>query len=909
MNIFNNPIYAYLPLNNLTNIFNNKIILTESEYNNLIVYQKYVEEENIKKTELNKLYKKYLYIQNDYEYVDILKNYQIILKLITEDYALISFHDETNIYKLILNKSYQHLYKSKNFFHEGFEIYIPTKNEIFFVYKRNPFTKNELKKIMEHHYLLNDFQTNHIKDINILLQLYIPQLPKIIRYNKYNIDDYINNIYKKIYNEKQKKELTSISLINFFKSIEKISKFTVFGGISLKYFYKKYVNNISDNDNFLKETSYLDTFSKDNTYILESNDYDLNITYLKDDLKDGNYDNLTYYNYIIYMIYNINLLYNKKIIDTNISLNVNNENSPYINMYMTFSNKDDMNIYIWLLSHHTCFKLKMYYSNILYIKEDEIPHIYKAQFINEELNSILTLKYIENSIVDVKAIIKLEVHNNQNEPLEVRVNKKYTCIDFIFREDVNTKYSVYDNIDKLYYNNPIFLLLVYIDLVQKYDKKCISVKYREEIGKKEKDKMRYVCIVKNILIPFMLDQKDYLLYKLFSLINDEVYKNILMEELLKFNCKANIYIQMDEFYNFLIEKVEEIIYKYFNNETYRYIKINDYYICGIQYEKYKSTLIEKKEEKKEEYNENISIEMVYKMNDFLRILYDEKNIEYNIINLYNGRLEKKVISLENIDFKKCDLNECINKLSKLLHFFENIKKEYKSIYDKLKDIKYKNDIAYEHFYMCNQKIDFINEKIKIIEKDIDINNKRLYFENKIEKIIKEKYKKYKEEEKKLKIMKKAELRKMEKEKEEECMRLKKEQKNREKELLELLQLEEKSKQIKEEEIKRKNAIIQKYKEDCINVFLYIPRKTIIVGIYIKKKVYIYGYNIYYILNWIYKNVSFFTLLKICSLLLLVGLLCYGKYVHDIDEQKRLEVIRIHEAKIRYNQRYNYKRYN
>lgn len=914
MNILNNfytPIYHYI-INNTS----------QNNYNNLILYEeKNPQCEILKLNEINKLCKKYLYIQNNIEYVDITNQYSIIIKSITEKYGLVSINNDSNIYKVILNKNYEYLYKNRNLFHEPFETYIPNKDEIFIIYKRNIFTKKDLLKILENNIqLYNDFNKNNIKDIKLLLQLYVPQLPKQINYNKYNINEFMNYVYKRSYNEIQ---LKNGSLTNFFKQIQKVSEFTIFGGISLKYFYHKYKKNIDVEDIHFKN------IIKNN--ILESNDYDLNITYLKKNDLTDTYDNITFCNYIIFMLYYINLSYYKKIIDKNIQLNVLNETSPYINMYMTFSSKEDMNIYIWFLSHHTHFELKMYYSNILYAKDDETPYIYKAQFINKELHSILTLKYTENNIIDVKSIMKLEVHNNQTEPLDIRVNKNYSLIDFIFKNDINTKFSVYDKDDNVHYNNPVFLSLVYIDLIQKYQRNCISVTYRKQLGKEEKDKMRYIFIIKDILIPYFLEQNDKILNKMFEYIQkyDSIkYKNILVEELLKFKCKKNIYNQMDEYNEFLINKVEQIVYKYFNNEDYRYIKLNDYNYDIVTYNKMKLKKVLNKKyiiNNKEDigdigYIGNIDYEIVYKINDFLRILYDEKKIEYNTINIYNERLDRKLLSLENVINKElCELSYKIEKLMKLHTNFEKMKNDYKEIYEKMTKIKYKSKLGYQHLDIVIEKITFINDKIKYIEESVEISNKDLIFKERLEQILRKQFKKYKEEEKRIKIANKVEIRRLEaityreERKAEEQLRLEKEEQLRKEIDKKELIIKEDTKSTRKEGREKIqpdwNSLIstghQKYKEK----FLYIPCKLSSFGLNVKNRSVIYIHNISYYINWIYRNISFMIILKVFGLFAIIGILCYGKYLHYMDEQKHLEMVREHESKIKYNQRYDYRNYN
>ncbi len=893
MNIFNNLSNIYIPIYNSQNL--NTIFLTQEQYNNLILERK---KEEFKNNQINQLLQKYLYIQN-VDNIDLLNNYSLILKEVHNNYVIVSERNDNIIYKISINKNYEHVYVAKNFFYDAFEAYIPSKDRLCLVYKRTQFTKDEIYKLCENNkniiyknenntLLIDDFNKNNIKDIILLLQMYVPQLPKKLYYNKYNLDEYIKGLYKRIYNEQVSNNGV---LTKFFEQIQKTSEFTIFGGIALKYYYKKY--NVINKYDFL-----------------ESNDYDLNISYLKKD-KNENYDEITYMNYIIFMIYNINLFYLKKIIDKNIELNVKDENSPYINLYMTFSDKDSMNIYLWFLSQHHIFKLKSYYSNILYINGNEKPYIYKAIFVSNELNSILTLKYIENSIVDVKSILKLEVHNNQKEALELRVNKNYTLIDFIFKNNINMDFSDYDKNDKVYYNNPIFLMLVYIDLIQKYKNNCISVSYRKKLGKEEKDKLRYTFIVKELLIPYIFEKKDYVLNKLFGFINDDTYKNILIVELLKFKCEKNIYNQMNDFYNFLIEKVEFIIHYYFNNETYRFIKINDYKYDIMRYKK-----LNKLRNKEKNIDENIEIDnvMIYKINDFLRILYDEKNIEYNIINIYAERLNQKILSLEcALKKENCELNDKISKLMKLYHNFENIKSNYIGVYEKIIKIKYKSEYVYNQECEIIKKMNLIDEKIKLIEINVEESNKDLIFKEKLTCILKKQYRKYKDEEKKIKIAKNIEKRKLEeieKAKNQELIRMKEEELR-----LEKLQNEEELRKIREIEyqkeliIKERNMKIEKYKSNAIYVGLYIPRKIMNIGTYIivnvKNKTVIYGNHLMYYINWIYRNVSFMTILKIVGLLFMIGIICYGKYLHYLDDQKRLELERAHQSKVQYSRRFNH----
>lgn len=892
MNIFNNFQSTYIPIYHSQNI-NNTIILTEEQYHNLILYKE-------RNNEINILLKKYLYIQN-IDNIDLLQNYSLIIDIFNkyENYIIVKKINEEkkiSLYKVFLNKKYEKIYKNKNFYYMPFESYVPNKDEICLVYQNKELSKEEMIQIIEknkyyiyvneNNTLINDFFKNNIKDIFVLLQLFVPQLPKRIYYNKYNLNEFMKNTYKKMYNEFG---LHSSSLHKFFMQIQKCCNFTIFGGVALKYYYHKY--NINDTFDFL-----------------QSNDYDLNVTYLENE----SYDNITYTNYIIYMIYYIQIVYSKKIIDKNISLNVKDEKAPYINMYMTFSNKEDMNIYIWFLSQHNIFQLKSYYSNIMYINDNQRPYIYKVEFLSEELNSILTLKYIENSIINVKTIIKLEVHNNQIDPLDLRVNKNYTLLDFIFRTDINNQFSDYDLNDKVYYNNPIFLMLVYIDLIQKYQKKCISVAYRKKIGKEEKDKMRYTFIVKYLLVPYIMDKKDIVLKKMFSLINEDKYKNILITELLTFECDTNIYNQMNQFYDFLIINVEKIIYTYFNNEEYRFIKLNDYNYDIIKYQVKKPI---KKVNIDKIYIENIENdiceETVFKINDFLRILYNEKNIEYNIINVYNERLNRKLMSLENtLNNNDTELSDKISKLMKLYNNFENIKDDYEGLYQKIIKIKYKSKILYHQECEVIKQIKFINEKLNLIEVNVEVSNKDLMFKEKLGSLLKKQYKKYKEEEKKIKIAKKVELRRLEeieKKKAEELKRIQEEEMR----LAKIKEEEELKKELeiirkKELIIKERNKKIQKYKTECTNIALYIPRKIYNMGNYSIKKSIIYIDHINDYINWIYRNVSFFTILKVLGLIAMIGIICYGKYLHYVDEQKHLEMVRAHESKIKYNQRYNYK---
>ncbi len=228
------------------------------------------------------------------------------------------------------------------------------------------------------------------------------------------------------------------------------------------------------------------------------------------------------------------------------------------------------------------------------------------------------------------------------------------------------------------------------------------------------------------------------------------------------------------------------------------------------------------------------------------------------------------------------------------------------VYEKLVKIKYKSKIAYIQIETIIQKIDLINEKIKYIEEKIELKNKDLIFKEKLITILKKQYKKYKEEEKKIKIQKNIEKRK-EKENSEKIARIKEEELR-----LEQLQKEEELRKIRLNEyqkalvIKKRTMIIQKYKDRA----LYLPRKVYRYGtnviVNIKNKTVIYVHNFAYTINYIYKSISFLTMLKVLLLCGIIGLFMYGKYTHYMDEQKRLELIKVHESKIRYNQKYHYK---
>ncbi len=874
MNIIHyNPIY-YVP--------SNTIVLTDDEYRRLQEEykkkQKYIEEENYKKMleiqRLDKIKQKYLYGQ---KIIENSINTNIIV-------------DENNkVLCIVKNELYQ------NYYYEPFEAFIPDRESCVMIYPRNSFTKMDIQMCIKKE-SYEDLCAGKMKCVNLLLQLFIPLLPKYIVHNKYDLSNY---------DKKHKSEMNNLTyqlqdVNRFLRRIQKVCSYTVFGGISLQYFMNKYI---------------IDDSIKDSLYF-KSNDYDLNVTYKKT-YKDEKYDDFLFLNYIVYMIHRLNITYYKTIVDEKVELNVNDEKCGYINMFMTFSNKDDMNRYIWLINMTKVYKLDSYTTNIGHygVENHEVPYIYKCVFKSEELHTLFILKYVQNSITDVKAIIKIETHKNQIFSIEERINKEYTPFDFIFRHSIDIEYSYFDSVHKIHYNDPIFLTLVYIDLIQKYKRKCESVLRR--LHKSHKDRKRYICIVKNILIPFLIEkyQSDYLLCKMCKILlynEDGKYMNILVKKLLKFKTTQNIYLQMEQFNDFILQKVDQICTKYCKNHLIVLNTVPYYYInvCGKKIDVFKKKYVIENENKRkdEDYEVYIEKDMYYRIIDYLRQLYFMKDFEYNISYLYDEKLSKKLASISLSSIRTFINHHCnISKLEKTKNQILMIRNEYKRLYEKMMEVEYKNeDLDDKIKYIC-EKMKYINDYVDKMDKKIsECENMNLLKKN-LERVIQKKLNMiYKEKEQKKQAFEKEKrkIEELEKQKIElEKLRLLEEKKveelkRQEEDRILRLQREEEKRRLKEErrKIEESRLLWKRRKEKFYETLYYVPNKSKNYAI----SLYTNGSNVLY---YMYENISFMTILKICGFMLMLGIIGYGKYIqYQEDITKKM----LEESQIRYKDGVRYK---
>jgi hypothetical protein len=863
------------------NIPINAIILTQKEYLQIqMENQKIIEEENLRNElefeRVNKIKQQYLYLQSP---LPNSINQNIYIDVSESDQSARSARIDRNNQIFCIKKNELH----NNYYHEPFEAFIPNKDHVIILYPRFGLKKGNIRELLNEDSYLN-LCNGTLLNINVILQLFIPLLPSHIFYNEYLLTNYKQKFILDMKCARCKIQNVS----RFFKRIQKICNFTLFGGISLNYYMKKYVY---DEDII-------------NRLYLKSNDYDLNVTYKKSNCGEKHTDFL-FTNYIVYMIHELNVIYYKSIIDEKVKLNIQDEKCGYINIFMTFSNKDDMNRYMWLLNLTKIYKLESYISNIGYYQTEnnEIPYIYKCVYKSIELNSILILKYVSNSIPNVKAIIKIETHKNQILSLEERIDQRYAPFDFIFRHDIDIKYSHYDQINHIYYNDPLFLTLVYVDLIQKYKRRCDSVSRR--FHKSHKDRKRYICIVKYILIQYLIEKyyDNQLLCKMCRIIMDndndndnDKYKNILVKKLLKFKTGKNIYLQMDEFHKFVLQKIDQICTKYckhiFTNQN-----VLPYYYIWNRNERN----IQKREsdEIKKEEEEMIEEGVYYCINDFLRTLYGIKDLEYSISDLYDDKLNKNLMLLNVKNYINMDKR----KLERIKESIRIIRNDYKLLYEKMIQTKYKSK-------KLNDKIKYVMNQIMYIDECIIMMNKKIIeceefelFKKSLSKVVLKRVdilRREKEKNRKEADKQKREIEELKKKKIiEEELKIEEEKRRmllKREEELKMVQIEKQREKERIKEEKRKaierRLLWESRKEKFLERLYYVPNQTKNLGVYI------YQMGFYF-----YQNVSFMMILKIFGFMIILGIIGYGKY---LNYQEDIMKKTLKDAEFRYKDNVRYR---
>ncbi len=720
---------------------------------------------------------------------------------------------------IILSKIYQ------NDFHEPFEAFFPYEEKrVLMVYPRRSLSLSEIRKIVNDSFY-EQLCNGKVLNLSLLLQLFIPLLPHVFKYDPrteaYNVCALKHSFDQKM----NEKACTSQNVERFLKRVQKKSSFTIFGGAALHYFTQKYVTDHCDNNNELPNS------------FLQSPDYDLNITYpLEEEMEP-----LQFTNYIVYMICEINHYYYKSIVCDPSILDICNQEKPYINIFVTFSDKDEMNRYLWLLGK-TKYVLHEYCMNT-YTEE---AMIYKATFIHRALHTMLVLKYVKKSIEDVKAIVKIEVHQNQLLSVEERTHRDYAPFDFIFREEIENEYIYHDAVKSLDYNDPIFLTLVYVDLLQKYKRKCESVFRR--MKKAEKDNERYYFLIKSILIPYMMEKKKSEVAKtLFHWIYDYGYEEKLAKALLSFPSSSNIYTQMNEFHEFMIQEadrlcMEEILPMYRIDQE----RNTPLERCMSKSKSKRNHLLKESEISEEMIPECVCEKMIL----FLREIHYIRDTKYKMIEVHDEKLKSTIQRLK-------EKSESIKRVKGTLQW---LKSEYQSIYIKMKETMYKNE-------WLNQKIFLVKSKIEMIQyyiDDIEAKENDYLFQESLKKIYTKKYEKICrekrcEEEKRREEAKRHQEEEEQKRRDEDLKRREEEKK---------IKAKEKEK-LKEEEERRREY------EKRVEAF---QKKIALIRSSSKKMV--------EPLIWMYNHISFMTLLKIFGLFGMLGIILYGKYLHYQEEVEK-----------------------
>ncbi len=576
------------------------------------------------------------------------------------------------VYNVYLNQNY----------HEPFEAYFPLhKREVCMVYVRD-------------HNPDIDIDIYNIRNMGKLLQVFIPKLPKYIFHTEYHLSSYKSQYESKMEKRSIVQSGHVSNIKSFFRKLSKLADFTIFGGIALHYYMRDFVDHP----------------------LLYSKDYDLNISYKN--LPFRKLDDLQFLNYIVYMIHEINIYYYFLIKNgnkyDNIDMDISNREKPYINLYITFSDRDDMNRYLWAFHKTNIYTLKHYT-----VEEDShVPIITRCTLTNERLHTILTLKYVKQTIPipGVKAIMKMEVHKNQFSDFELRKDDHYEPFDFIFKDEIDKKYVLYDSERSVYFNDPIFLTLVYVDLIQKYKRNCESVLRRRK--KVRKDKKRYEFLVKHILVPFMIKKwdHDYMVKYIFQRIEECKYEGILMKKLLKFKSYPNIYTHMDEFQAYIIQKADQILCSYYSEsskelmrmtmtmpiQTYKYkYRMDNMTTCAAPFLNETRTL----RVPVEICNVSVNLDpmVVEKMVDFLRVIEFVKDHDFSLIDLYDQKWEKSKKSMLNLDTQnQKDVRRAQTSIQVNLH-------DYMRIYEKMMEVPYKKREVYE-------KMEYVKRRMEDIER-------------------------------------------------------------------------------------------------------------------------------------------------------------------------------------------------
>ena len=194
----------------------------------------------------------------------------------------------------------------------------------------------------------------------------------------------------------------------------------------------------------------------------------------------------------------------------------------YINLFVTFYEEEKMMQYIWNLVE---LQAGFDYETVMYHDEGYIKNV---QFRNRELRTRLRIQRVDQKIPGIISVISISMMNKRmvRQPATSlgeapRYKQEYLPVSELPEMDFsnyptlhwNNVYKAPETHHKYY--DPVFLLLVLMDLMKKYSdvaryEKYVSVRLLHE--KRGSDEKRYQLVALKLLIPFLIDTKQITMY-------------------------------------------------------------------------------------------------------------------------------------------------------------------------------------------------------------------------------------------------------------------------------------------------------------------------------------------------------------------------------------------------------------
>jgi hypothetical protein len=281
-------------------------------------------------------------------------------------------------------------------------------------------------------------------------------------------------------------------LVPFFKQLEEEAgiKYAIFGGQALKKFDMKYRGTTS----------------------IRSNDIDVNITTSKP-LRDS----FSYLRASVVNMININQIYYEHFAKNFLVRTGSRSGSEFyqpgtdINLFVSFHDPAKMMQYIWNL-----MELDSGYRFIEAKTTQTSPTmptmLTQVRFRNDALRTNLAIRHVEMPIKNVITITTISVVHRKKAgtgKMVYEMEPTMPEMDFVFYESLLENHIWRDLDDGqfgLCYQDPVYLLMVLLDLVKKYEMNHPGIQGRKGMeGKQEKDTKRFIALL-DIIPLWFLDQ-------------------------------------------------------------------------------------------------------------------------------------------------------------------------------------------------------------------------------------------------------------------------------------------------------------------------------------------------------------------------------------------------------------------